>query len=110
MQIVLARVVDDFEVVQRGRVDLGERHKTRDLKVARALMWKKGVKPEALDAAMAKAATFARESGEGYVPFAYPSSDRDVLNHAKRDLLKHLGIGSDVGRIYMGPDKPFAMP
>ena len=108
LQIVLAKIYDDFEVTQRGRVDLGERHKTRDLKVARALMWKKKVTPANLAAEVAKAEAFARS--EDYRVYVYPSSDRDSLNHAKRDLLRDLKIGPDVGRLYAGPDKPLVIP
>lgn len=108
LQIVLSKLYDDFEIVQRGRVDLGERHKTREVKVARALMWKKGVKPNALPKELVKAEAFAKT--EGYTVFVYPSDDRDVLNHAKRDLLARTGIGSDVGRLHVAPDKPFTLP
>ncbi len=108
-QIVLAKLYDDFEVVQRGRVDIGERHKTREVKVARALMWKKRVPIGALPRELQKAEEFAKSEG-GYEVFVYPSSERDSLQRAKRDLLKRAGLGADVGRIYVGPDKPFELP
>ncbi len=98
VQIVIAKLYDDFEVVQAGRVDLGERHKTREVKQARAAMWKRSITPEKLPAELAKAEAFA--SREGYDVFVYPSSERDSLDHAKRDCLTKHGIGSDVGRIY----------
>lgn len=97
-QIVLAKLYDDFEIVQHGRVDLGERHKTREVKQARAAMWQRSVKPDKLPAELAKAEAYAR--AEGYDVFVYPSGDRDSLDHAKRDVLAKHGIGADVGRIY----------
>lgn len=104
--IVLSRLLDDFEIVGKARIDAGESHKTRDIKVARALVWRRNVKDHALPAELLKAQEAAKDGG--YSVFVYPSTERDPLNRAKRDLLKQEDLGPSVGFLYMGAGKPLA--
>ena len=102
--IVLSRIEDDFEVVARGRVDIGERHKTREVKVGKALIWRKGVPESKLAKELTKAEECAK--ADGYEVFAYPSTEKDPLNRAKRELLARRGVSPDVARLWRGEGKP----
>lgn len=79
MQIVLARLDDDQEVVKQGRVDLGERHTFRATKRPVALMWINAGN----DSDKAKAERFARS--EGYTVFCY-DNEAAPLDCARRDI------------------------
>lgn len=102
--IVLSRIEDDFEVTARGRVDLGERHKTRDIKVAKALIWRKSLPESKLAKELVKAEEFAK--AEGYEVFAFPSAERDLLTRAKRELLARHGVSPEIARLWQGEGKP----
>ena len=102
--IVLARIEDDFEVVARGRVDIGERHKTREVKVGRALIWRKGVTESKLANELVKAEEFAK--ADGYEVFAFPSTEKDPLNRAKREIFARRGVDPDMARLWHGEGKP----
>ena len=79
MQIVLARLDEDQELVRRGRDDLGERHTFRTVAKPISLMWiNKGTPAD-----KAKAEQFAR--AEGYTVFCY-TSERNPLAKARRDI------------------------
>jgi hypothetical protein len=81
MQIVLARLDEDMELVRRGRDDLGERHTFRTIAKPVSVMWvNKGT-----DADKAKAERFAK--AEGYTVFCY-DAETDPLGRARRDVAK----------------------
>jgi len=80
MQIVLARLVDDCELVKRGRDDLGERHTFRAIKRAESLMWLSNGTPSD----KSKAKVFADQ--EGYRVFCF-QNERDPLNRAKMEIV-----------------------
>ncbi len=88
--IVLARPDTDIVVTQEGRRDLGERSKFREVPIARASVWYGPKSTESADpASVVKAREYA--SREGYEVFTYPSSERDPLGRAKRELLARMG-------------------
>jgi hypothetical protein len=81
MQIVLARLDDGTELVKAGRVDLGELHTFRAIKVPVSVMWiNKGT-----EADRTKAERFAQT--EGYSVFCY-DGDVDPLARARSDIAK----------------------
>jgi ribosomal protein L30E len=79
MQIVLARLDDGAEVVKAGRMDLGEQHTFRAIKVPTACMWTNN----GTDADRQKAEKFAKT--EGYTVLCY-DGESDPLNRARRDI------------------------
>ena len=82
VQIVLARTEEDYEVVRPGQSDIGIPAKTRVVLVPKALMWlRKGTSAD-----VAKAEAHARS--EGWKVFVYPTSERDPLGRAKKDVLR----------------------
>jgi hypothetical protein len=81
MQIVLARLDDSAEIVKTGRVDLGERHMYRAIKVPVAMVWLNN----GTEADRAKAARYAER--EGYAVFCY-DADPDPIGRAKREIAK----------------------
>jgi len=82
--IVVAWLVDDVEVdvkaTQLRRLDLGERPVLRQVKMAKAAMWRN----KGDDADLKKAHEYA--AGEGYRVFVYPTTERDPLGRARRDI------------------------
>lgn len=81
MTIVLARIDTAYEIAEYGRIDLGERHKIREIPKPVALVWiNKGT-----DADKAKAERFA--AAEGYKVFCY-SNERNPIEKAKTDIMK----------------------
>lgn len=82
VQVVVAWTTDEVEVAQQRRTDLGERPILRDVKVPHAVMWLRRGGPTDIE----KAETYARQ--EGYRVFTYPTSERDPLGRAKRDVLR----------------------
>jgi hypothetical protein len=78
--IVLARLVDDVEVVRQRRTDLGERPVTRAVKRAEALVWLLRGNPDDAE----KARAFADR--EGWRVILYPTSEHDPLARAKAEL------------------------
>ncbi len=80
LKIVIAWLVDEVEVVSSGRRDIGERPTFRDVKVPRAAMWtNKGTEQD-----VEKARVYAAK--EGYQVFVYPTSERDPLGRARREI------------------------
>lgn len=79
-KIVVAWLVDEVEVVSSGRRDIGERPTLRDVKVPRAVMWKSGGSEKDIEKAQIYAAK------EGYQVFVYPTSERDPLGRARREI------------------------
>jgi hypothetical protein len=79
-KIVLARLVDDTELVRERRTDLGERPVMRDIKTAQALMWLNRGTAEDIEKAKRYAPT------EGYTVLVYETTERDPLGRAKRDI------------------------
>lgn len=116
MQIVLARVDEDFKVVRERRTDLGERPDMERVDKPVAMMWKNDGDAADVEKAKAYAAT------EGYTVFTY-KGERDPLGRAKRDVLrlkrgksskkillpkyneKHGWLGGDTKRLYAFTDK-----
>jgi hypothetical protein len=88
--IVIAWKTDDFEVVGTARVDLGERHKTRPIVVAKAVMWSR----KDSDKDLASAEAYAKNPPPTTYPtydyrvFVYPATERDPLERARRDVLR----------------------
>ena len=82
VQIVLARTEEDYEVVRPGQSDIGIPAKTRVVLVPKALMWlRKGTSAD-----VAKAEAHAKS--EGWRVFTYPTSEKDPLGRAKKDVLR----------------------
>lgn len=81
MQIVLARCEEGFEILEYGRVDLGERHKLKSIKVPKSLMWLN----EGTNEDKKKADIYAKR--EGYTVFCYYDED-DPLARARKEVLK----------------------
>lgn len=80
--IVLARLVDDVEVVRERRTDLGERPLMREVKKAEAMVWlNKGDWSDVV-----KARAFAES--EGYRVFLYETSERDPIGRAKAEIFQ----------------------
>ncbi len=79
MQIVLARLDEDFEVLSDAGRDLGVKPKIRKIQVPRAVMWLN----DGNETDLAKARRFAQ--GEGYTVFTY-TGEADPLGRAKADI------------------------
>jgi hypothetical protein len=87
VQIVLAWVTEDFRVVRERRRDLGERPELEKFNVGKAAMWLN----RGTDADVAKARAYARaesDSDKTIHVFVYPSSVKDPLGAAKKDVLR----------------------
>jgi len=83
--IVVARLVDDVEVIGVARIDLGERHKTRAIKRAEACCWLNEGGPEDVK----KARSWAESNG--YTVFTFPANEPEALVLARASLLKRSG-------------------
>ena len=81
MQIVLARLDDDVEIVKLGRIDIGEPHKFRPIKRPVSLMWLNDGTAEDV----AKAKSFATKNG--YAVLCYEQTT-DPLGRARVDIMK----------------------
>lgn len=79
MQIVLARLDDDAEVIKVGRSDLGEMHTFRAVKKPVALMWA----THGGESDKARAERFA--NSEGYTVFCY-DAEEEPLDRARREI------------------------
>ena len=79
MQIVIAWLEDEQEIVKLGRTDVGEMHKFRTVQKPRACMWLND--GNASDAE--KAAAYA--SSEGKSVFCY-TGENNPLDRARRDV------------------------
>lgn len=80
MQIVLARVDEDWRVVRARRTDLGERPVMEQVDKPVTIMWLNDGDAADVEKAKAYAET------EGYTVFTY-KGERDPLARAKRDVL-----------------------
>lgn len=85
MRIVLAWVIEDFEVVRQRRTDLGERPELKKIDVAKAAMWLNSGTEDDLEKAKKYA---AKQTDYQIVVMTYPTKERDPLGHAKKDVLK----------------------
>jgi hypothetical protein len=81
MQIVLARLDDTAEIAKHGRVDVGQPHIWRTVKVPAAVMWVNNGD----DVDLEKAKKFA--ASEGYTVFCY-HGEKDPLRRAKSEIIK----------------------
>lgn len=81
MQIVMARIEEEQQIVKIGRIDLGEQHKFKNVLNPVSCMWlNKGTAKD-----VAKAKDYATR--EGYTVFTY-QNERDPLAKAKQDILE----------------------
>lgn len=82
---MLAWVVPDFEVVKQRRSDLGERPEMKEVKIPKAAVWlKRGTKAD-----IEKAKAYAeKETDYKIAVLMYPTSERDPIGKAKRDVLE----------------------
>ena len=80
IQIVLARLDEDFRVKELRRVDLGERNVMERIDKPVSCMWlNRGTAQD-----VEKAQVYAKT--EGYRVFTYPINVRDALSQAKKDI------------------------
>lgn len=100
--IVLAGVEGDVEFAREGRIDLGERHKLRNVTVAKSLVWARNVPASKLAAEIAKATAFTKSgrSDVTYEVFVYDGAEDDPLERARRDVLAKLRVDPSVARVY----------
>lgn len=82
IQIVLAKLVEDVEVVKPGQPDIGIRPTLRQIHRPVAMVWLESGSAEDV----AKAQKYA--SAEGYEVLTYPTTERDPLERAKADVAK----------------------
>lgn len=82
--IVVAWLVDDVEIVERRRDDLGERHRTRVVQVPRSVTW---LLEGSLDD-LGKAQEDADKAGLGGKAFAFPLDHKDPHREAERRVLE----------------------
>ena len=81
MQIVIAWTEESVEILPGARVDLGERPKTRPVRIAKAAMWVNDGDAEEL----AKARRYAASQGYDVVTF---EGEADPLGAAKAAVLR----------------------
>jgi len=96
-QVVVAWIVDTVEPVDTHltRIDLGERHKMRETREGRSVMWARN----GTQADIEKAEIYARaerekaegnphRTGYGHRVFVYPTMEKDPLGRARREVLR----------------------
>jgi len=84
--IVLAKADTEHVLAKEGRIDLGERHKFKEVPVGLALVWRGPTSRESEDPSeLARAEKFAQ--AEGYRVFVYPKEERDPLVRARREVI-----------------------
>jgi hypothetical protein len=84
--IVLAKADTEQVLEREGRIDLGERHKFKEVPVGQALTWRHPGSRESEDPAdFERAEKWARENG--YRVFVYPKEERDPLARARREVI-----------------------
>ena len=79
--IVLARLVDDIEVISTDGLDLGKRPKTRTVKRPEAMVWLLDGTPADAE----KASRFADNTD--FVVFTMAATESDPLGVAKRSVM-----------------------
>jgi hypothetical protein len=82
LQIVIAWVVEDIEIVRVRRTDLGEPPVTRQIKVAKTTMWLN----EGTAEDVKKAEAYAHP--EGYCVYVFAPSVKDARAEAAKLVLK----------------------
>jgi hypothetical protein len=80
---VVAWRTTEVEVVRARRTDLGERPITRAVEVGHAAVWLNRATPADVE----KARVFAAQE-EGRRVFCYPTSERDPLGRARKEVLR----------------------
>ena len=89
MKIVVAWTTEGHELEREGRIDIGERHTFRTIRVPKAVMWKNRGDEKDLAKAVAYAGEqSAKEGGDRHHVFTYPTSERHPLERAREDVLK----------------------
>ncbi len=83
MIIVVAWLVQDFEVVRHRRADLGERPEMREVSRPAAAVWLLRGTQEDLE----KAQKYTTSLDPVATVYQYPTTERDPLGRAKRDVL-----------------------
>lgn len=84
-KVVYARVDEEHVVERERRTDLGERPIMRVVPVGRAGMWGNKVPEGKLPEVLAKAQAYG--DAEGWRIFVYPSSEKDPLGRARREVV-----------------------
>jgi hypothetical protein len=84
--VVVARVVTEMEPMPRKTWRDPYTPRLQEVPVARGAVWRKGVPETKLAAEVAKATQSV--GNEGYRVFVYPSSERDPIGRAKREMLQ----------------------
>src|SRR5271154_3617394 len=88
--IVLAWADEDFRVVRERRTDMGERPELETFRVGKSVMWLN----RGTEADVEKAKVYARSEKDKEIRvFAYPTSNKDPLGTARRDVLRAGGGG-----------------
>ena len=86
-KIVVAWTTEGHELEREGRIDIGERHTFRTVRVPKAVMWKnRGDEKD-----LAKAKAYVAQQGtpdEPHYVFTYPTSERHPLERAREDVMK----------------------
>ena len=79
--IVLARLEEDFRVIEYRRTDLGERPLMERIDKPVACIWLNAGSDDDVSKAQKYAAT------AGYTVYTYATSERDPLGRAKKDIV-----------------------
>ena len=80
-KIVLAWIVEDFEVVSERRTDLGERPRLKTVFVPKTVMWLNYGTPQDLEKAVGYAKT---QTDHKILVFDYPDSEKDHSERPRR--------------------------
>lgn len=86
MKIVLAWTTEEPRLEREGRIDIGERHTFKMVRVPKAVMWLNRGSEKDLATAILYAAQQSTPQQPHHV-FTYPTSERDPLGRAKKDVL-----------------------
>jgi len=93
MQIVIASTKPELEIIERGRTDLGERHKFKEIQIPLAMMWLN----EGTEEDKEKAEDYARKNDSKV--FCY-YNEREPLERARRDIMKDIKGVNYIGSNY----------
>jgi len=89
-KVVYARAEEDFVVGRERRRDLGERPEMIPVTVGKAGMWSGKTPEPKLAETLAKATAYGDK--EGYRIFVYPSSEKDPLGRARREVVANAPV------------------
>jgi hypothetical protein len=89
-KVVYARVDEEHVVARERRTDLGERPTMKVVPVGRAGMWSNKVTEPNLAGVLAKATAYG--DAEGWRIFVYPSSEKDPLGRARREVVANAPV------------------